>query len=276
MSDVEIEYITQDGVGEINVSQYPSGEPLIPWGTWNNPVLRVLLRPRTMQTFLAAMWWIDALVERGYNTPELILPFVPGARQDRLNESGDYLFTIKSVAKMLNERNFPQVIVLDPHSEVTPALIDRCRIVTAAQCLGLLTLPDPYAAVISPDAGAEKRAGTIARYLGVPLIHAWKTRDVSDGKITGFGIEPNYFGPQDQVLVVDDICDGGGTFIGLAENIHAEADLWVTHGLFSKGVEELDRFYMRMICTDSIIATRPGVTVLPVCQRLLTLGEESL
>ena len=41
-------------------------------------------------------------------------------------------------------------------------------------------------------------------------------------------------------LIVDDICDGGGTFVGSAKLlIEAGADrvdLYVTHGIFSKGI----------------------------------------
>ena len=42
-------------------------------------------------------------------------------------------------------------------------------------------------------------------------------------------------------LIVDDICDGGGTFSGIAQVLRANGAekiyLCVTHGIFSKGIE---------------------------------------
>jgi ribose-phosphate pyrophosphokinase len=259
---------------ELPVHAYPDGMPLIYFTEANQRIDRVLLRPKSMASFVAAMFWFDARAARGHAPPELILPCVPGARQDRLNSSGDYLFTVHSVAKMINDRHFPSVTVLDPHSEVTPALIDRCKVIHAAD---LIHPPlGKYAAIASPDAGAEKRAAAVAKRLRLPLLHAWKTRDVNDGKITGFGMELAQLPPGSLVLVVDDLCDGGGTFIGLADVLDAaglKAHLWVTHGLFTKGTSELrQRYAGHVYCSDSVIADRPSVFVQPICEKLLTQG----
>ncbi len=265
----------------VALASYPDGMPLAqccPKG-----VSSMLLRPRSLASFMAALFWVDALVDRGNPVPGLILPFVPGARQDRLNDSGDCLFTVKSVAKEINARNFPRVTIVDPHSEVAPALIERCSVIHAADCI--VVPPGKYAAVISPDAGAEKRAGAVARKLGVPLIHAWKARNVSSGAIDGFGydsvavscLSDDGRSRMRRLLIVDDICDGGGTFVGLAEAIkrgseNVDLHLWTTHGIFSKGVDPLRAHYSHIYCTDSILADRPGVIEIPVCKNLFEKG----
>ena len=45
------------------------------------------------------------------------------------------------------------------------------------------------------------------------------------------------------MLIVDDLCDAGGTFIGSAQVLRdagaRSVSLYVTHGVFSKGVENL-------------------------------------
>jgi ribose-phosphate pyrophosphokinase len=265
----------------VSVSCYPGGEPLVVF-PHSGDVERVLLRPASMLSFVAAMFWVDALVERGHQVPELVLPFVPGARQDRLNPAGDYLFTAKSVAKMINARNFSRVTVVDPHSEVTPALIDRCHVIHVAD---LFPTRSRYDAVISPDAGAEKRALGVAKLLGVPLVHAWKTRNVKNGGINGSGIESSNIGPGRHALVVDDICDGGATFVGLGEVLKESAwtaDLFVTHGVFSMGVSHLQALYGSITCTDSVIGpwAAPAaigkplqVEVIEVCRQLLEGGN---
>jgi ribose-phosphate pyrophosphokinase len=269
----EILFVGKNGaVGAVEVSEYPDGLPLVSFNREDYPV-SVLLRPQSLTSFMACMFWIDALHERGYMVPALTLPFVPGARQDRLSKEGDYLFTAKSISELINARGFPWVTVLDPHSEVTPALIDRCQVVSAADCMN--PPPGKYAAVVSPDAGAEKRAGAVARKLGVPLLHAWKTRDVSTGAIAGFGMEPPKWSsvpPGSLVLVVDDICDGGGTFIGLAavlDSLGLKAHLWVTHGIFSKGTAELLARFGHVYCTDSVAGPRDGIIEIETCKKFL-------
>jgi len=271
-------YLTPSGaVVDVDLSRYPSGEPLMEKPRdW--PV-RILVRTKTTERLMTALFWVDAMAERGWAVPELLLPYVPGARQDRVNDEGDFLFTAKSIAKEINARHFPRVIVVDPHSEVTPALIDRCHVVHADACVK--PPAGKYAAVIAPDGGAEKRAGRVARKLGLPLFHAWKTRNVADGKISGFGVEHLALPGGSRVLLVDDICDGGGTFLGLSEAITTQTaqsgprvkrDLYVTHGLFTLGMDKLLAHFDHVYCTDSVAADRPGVIEVAVCERLLKEG----
>lgn len=295
MSEIRVAYSELD-VQDLDASTYPDGLPLVPW-PWPgvlsfeaNTVKRLLVRPSSVRTLMTALWFVDAIVERGVKPPELILPCIPGARQDRLNPEGDYLFTLKSVAREINLRQFPKVTVLDPHSDVGPALIERCEVITVATMLradiplGSLALSD-YGGVVSPDAGAEKRAGKVATLIRKPLLHAWKTRNVKTGEITGFGIE-NLFEAGirqgSRVLVVDDICDGGGTFIGLAELLTRSgiaADLWTTHGYYTHGTDRLrDAGYRRLFTTDSVLHESSSPTyrtaaVLPICDHLLRKGH---
>lgn len=276
-------------VQTVRLAAYPGGEPLVEFPR-GSVVDRVLVRPASMLAFTSAMFWIDALVERGHRVPELVLPFFPGARQDRLTREGDFLFTAKSVAKMVNARNFPRVIVVDPHSDVVPALVDRCKVITladvVASCLGgTPSAPSQrYGAVIAPDGGAEKRALGVAKLLGVPLLHAWKRRDVATGALSGFGLEQVSPGLA-PVLVVDDICDGGGTFVGLADLlalVGIKADLLVTHGIFSQGLSHLAAKFGAVTCTDTVLGPwrrhvdspkQPGPQVLSICEDLLVKGE---
>jgi ribose-phosphate pyrophosphokinase len=266
----------------ITIEEYPDTMPLIRHDeTMSIHVGKFLLRPNNLAEFVATMFWFDAFSERGGGLVDLVLPYVPGARQDRLNPTGDYLFTLKSVARMLNDRSFQSVTILDPHSDVAAGLIDRCRVVTPADIM--TRVPDgKYGAVISPDAGAEKRASAVARKLGVPMIHAWKTRNVATGEISGFGID-SFVSAASSVgkpmLIVDDICDGGGTFIGLADEIArhtvtgTDLHLYTTHGLYSRGTRELSKRFSHLYCTDSIIDPEiehspANVIVLNVCETL--------
>ena len=66
------------------------------------------------------------------------------------------------------------------------------------------------------------------------------------------------------MLIVDDLCDAGGTFIGSAQVLRdagaRSVSLYVTHGLFSKGVGNLleqgiDRIYTTSSLARTDIAT---------------------
>lgn len=257
--------------------RYPAGEPRV--APCKIP-RDILLRPRTVETLMTVLWWVDALRERRYRLGTLYLPCVPGARQDRLTPQGDQLFTLKSVAREINLRRFDRVVVLDPHSEVTPALIERCEVVTAKGICGQWATHPHWDGVIAPDGGAVKRAAGVADLLQVPLYHGWKCRDVKTGTLSGFGIQPlsmpDRSTTRPRYLMVDDLCDGGGTFIGLAQSIRAQLhpivprlDLYVTHGFFTKGTCELRREFDRIITTDSVVSEKDGVEVIEVCRRLI-------
>src|ERR1022692_2601070 len=112
MRGEEIAYVASNGSTEfyeseikfVEVTSYPNGDPLVT-DIPTKMIKRVLLRPRSMLGFTGGIFWIESMIERGLIYPEdfdLILPFVPGSRQDRIGEKGDALFTIRSVARMIN------------------------------------------------------------------------------------------------------------------------------------------------------------------------------
>lgn len=247
----------------LEIGMYPDGMPIITRDY--DSVYEILLRPYSLHTFTTTMFWVDALRARGDRKITLKLPLVPGSRQDRLNIEGDQLFTLKSVAEMINQRNFDRVVIHDPHSDVTPALINNVQIYRAVDIIGQLRFRNmgPYNGVIAPDAGAAKRAGDVATKFGVPLYQAWKRRDIATGKLNGFGCELLKSG---RYLIVDDICDGGGTFNGLYDHINSSParyviDLYVTHGIFSQGTTELKKRFDNIYTTDSTLYNKEGCTV---------------
>lgn len=263
----------------LDFGHYPAGEPFlkgIPYFCENDYDL--LVRTADIGVLNEALMFVDAVRWRhGDAKVNLHLPHFPGARQDRLNTEGDMLFTARSVAEMINRRDFQEVWVVDPHSDVVPALVDNIRVVSALDCIKQSMghprhgTPDhvSFSGVIAPDGGAEKRALKVATWLGVPLFQAWKTRDIETGKISGFGCEdiPPLRNPY---LVVDDLCDGGGTFLGLAGVVDegVTLDLYVTHGLFTKGVDSLHGAFDRIFTTDSTTTVPDDVFCIDVAANM--------
>ncbi|MVO09689.1 ribose-phosphate diphosphokinase [Flavobacterium sp. TP390] len=189
---------------------------------------------------------IDALRRIGVKTIKAIIPYFPAARQDRVMIPGEPL-SVKVYADIINALQLDEIQVLDPHSEVTPALLNNCAVIPnyyfveeVIQKIGNEVL------LISPDGGALKKIYKVSEYLGgVEVVECSKSRDVKTGKLSGFKVYSDDLEGKD-CLIVDDICDGGGTFIGLAEELKnknaGNLYLAVSHGIFNKGFESLSVF----------------------------------
>lgn len=161
------------------------------------------------------------------------IPYLPGARDDH----GLY-FGAGVYADLINRVGCDDVICFDPHSSTMPNMIDSCRTVHAAPLIAeaLKAQGIDVSGVLIPDAGAVDRSTRIANLLGVPTYQASKHRDPATGRLSHFECEP--LPDEGVMLVADDICDGGGTFKGLAAAAGIGRDrlvLWVSYGVFSVG-----------------------------------------
>ncbi len=197
---------------------------------------------------------IDALKRMGAKV-EVFVPYFPAARQDRLMVPGEPL-SVKVVANILNGMKVESVTVFDPHSEVTPAVLDHCNVVSnhnfvkevAQRINGPLLL-------ISPDGGALKKVGKLAEYLqDYEVVECSKVRDVKTGKLRDFKVYADDLNGMD-CLIVDDICDGGGTFKGIATSLKkknaGKLYMAVSHAIFSRGVDHLVEDFEQLFITDS-------------------------
>jgi ribose-phosphate pyrophosphokinase len=183
----------------------------------------------------------------------LIMPYIPYSRMDRAEEQR--LFTLKSFTKIINSLNFATVTVWEPHSDVSPALINRVRIINKSSYLATLvlrkeiegiTFPNRCSVLSSlsnvlstslyisesekekgkekgiyfvfPDAGAEKRYSKQIKYPNV--LTCSKTRDFETGEIKKLEVN-GYERAQDcrVAIIVDDLASKGGTFVFTASQL---------------------------------------------------------
>lgn len=179
------------------------------------------------------------------------LPYIPYARQDRVCAPGDS-FSLKLFANLINAQGYDKVYVTDAHSTVATALLENVVerpqssfAVGLASRLGILGLAN-YKYIVAPDAGASKKAVDFAKTYNlmthVDVVQALKVRDPATGAITKTTVLKDDF-VEDDVLIVDDICDGGRTFTELARALKdrgaGRIGLFVTHGIFSRGLDPL-------------------------------------
>ncbi|GBG14843.1 ribose-phosphate pyrophosphokinase [Novimethylophilus kurashikiensis] len=183
----------------------------------------------------------------------LEMPYVPYARQDRVCNPGESL-SARVFCDLINAQNYEYVRITDPHSDVVGALLDRVVIQDASELVQRVLLTNTAVfgngvTFLAPDAGARKRVLSIARKVGVTdVVFADKVRNTVTGEITGTSFPE--VSTDKPILVIDDICDGGRTFLELAKAAQEVGDyelhLYVTHGIFSRGLSELRKHYCRI------------------------------
>lgn len=185
----------------------------------------------------------------------LDLPYIPYARQDRVCNAGEAL-SIKVFGRLINSLKYDIVQVVDPHSAVSLACIDNVCVRDQFDIFKKIKLSFSNITIVAPDQGATKKCEEFAKKVGAAgVITCSKTRNLADGKITGMTVD----GPDDMsnlnLLVLDDICDGGRTFIELAMLLESRnpktLELAVTHGIFSKGTDIVTNMYDHVYTTDS-------------------------
>ena len=93
----------------------------------------------------------------GYRV-NLFMPYIPNARMDRVKSTED-VFTLKYFAECINSLGFDSVTVLDPHSSVSEALIERIRIVHPDKYIhdAIARIGKGNLLMFYPDKGAMKR-----------------------------------------------------------------------------------------------------------------------
>lgn len=202
----------------------------------------------TSESLIQAIVACDALYNSALEV-SLFLPYLPGARQDR-----GYPLTAGVYATIINTGAFKRVICVDPHSYVMPGFIERLVIIDPVDVVpDSLFEGDGTFSVISPDKGARVRAGSIAEKYGLPLVIADKVRDPNNNfRISGYSCDEI---TTDYAVVIDDICDGGGTFLALAGELGMDKDklrLWTTHGIYAKGIDIINKNYGMVGCTNSL------------------------
>jgi ribose-phosphate pyrophosphokinase len=168
----------------------------------------------------------------------LTIYYLPYARQDK-DVDNEATFGLHTFAKLLNSLNFNQVGILDPHSKIALDLINNSEAMYPGGDIAAIFSDKRIDYVCYPDAGAKEK---YENKYHLPSVYANKLRD----PLTGDILELELIGldePGKRVLIVDDICDGGATFVRLAKALKEKGasyvGLYVSYALMTKGDELL-------------------------------------
>lgn len=219
---------------------------------------------------------------------DLEIPYFPYARQDRICAMGQ-AFSLELMTKLLNinTEQFPQqrksIKVWDAHSCVTEKLLNQNThffeienvqpseiILQNSKLQEILIAQDTV--LICPDAGAKQRTKMIAKVINslrdheIEMVYCEKKRDAVTGKIQNAQVNATDLTGKTAVIT-DDICDGGATFIGIAQELKKlncqHVILYVTHGIFSKGMQVFEGLVDKIFTTTSFPQTEhPNLNVI--------------
>lgn len=163
----------------------------------------------------------------------LKMPYIPNARMDRV-KSQEEVFTLKTFCELINNVGFNKVTVLDAHSNVSLALIDRVEqmnIKAVIQKAAVAKLPKDVI-LYFPDEGSQKRY--VDLFPEYRYVCGMKKRDWATGQIKGLDIIDNGIKLKGKtILMIDDIVSYGGSLyysaLKLKELGVAEVYAYATH-----------------------------------------------
>jgi len=276
------------------ISRFPDGQQSLRliedgYNTFNslkNAAIKIKSRLNNFQDLEIIICATQALREVGVNDISLYIPYCVGARSDRKFSEGGINYVKTVIAPIINSQGYSSVTILDPHSDVLEACINNFKKINNFNLVNFSLkeilledwrktsddigfegwykydwLKNPDIVLVSPDAGAYKKIFDVAENFRIKSIAtAVKVRDLETGKILRTEV-PNLpistTGKEFRYVIIDDICDGGRTFIELAKAIKAsrptaEIYLVVTHGIFSAGYAELGKYFNGIYCTNSV------------------------
>lgn len=213
---------------EILFEKFPNGETkLLHKGVFDH--LRhlgsntVLFKYEDDSDLIKLMFVKDYLDSLNYGFADLLITYMPYSRMDRSENYSP--FTLKYVANFINSLKFNRVTVIEPHSDVTTALLDGVQadyinfdLIERVKKEVLFNDEKDY--IIFPDAGASKR---YSKMKAQNTLFCNKVRDFETGDIKGLelvGDTSKAYGRT--AIIVDDLSSYGGTFIHTADRLREE------------------------------------------------------
>lgn len=223
------------------------------------------------EEMISLLYIVKHLKSRGFEHIDLVMPYIPNARQDRIKTNED-VFTLKYFAEFINWLKFDNVIVFDPHSSVSEALINDITIVRPKGLIkqAISKISDPELLMFYPDEGAMKR---YSEMINAPYAFGIKKRDWETGKILGLDVAGSTEMINGKnVLIVDDICSKGGTFLHSARKLKElgakDIYLYVTHceNTIFEGELLTSGLIKRIFTTNSIfVGHDDNIEVMTIC-----------
>lgn len=237
-----------------NIFEFPDGESQILLDEFSHKEDYIDVKCRiTNAEELFIVCQICDILDRHEMCYTLSIYYLMGMRMDRVM-SFNRPFTLKVIMNILWQYNISSIRILEPHSDAYARFNPRAEQIFIGTT-GMPTNWEDYQ-IVYPDEGASERY-SFHYNMNLPVIQCSKERDINTGKITSINID----NPQDikdkPLLIVDDLCDGGGTFCGIAKAFEKlgidknRLNLSVIHMVNAKGIANLSKQFNHVWITNS-------------------------
>lgn len=234
-----------------SISRFPDGEVQVTLGEFKRKESILVLCRITNAEELFIISQVINILDRHGVVYDINIYYLMGMRMDRVMDF-NRPFTLEIVIDILSNSKAENIRVLEPHS-------------TRFESLGgerFSNLEDPFLIglkkglfithqIVLPDAGAKARYQTDSA-----TVLCSKIREEATGKLLKFQVDNPSSIHGNSLLIMDDLCDGGGTFCGIAEELkkyvpEAEIDIFVTHMVNPRGIDTLSLNFKRVYFTNS-------------------------
>lgn len=200
---------------------------------------------------------LKTLLDKRSIPATLLMKYLPYGRQDK-DVSNETTFGLVTFSNLLNSLKFTEVIAIDPHSQAPYELIKNFTSIQPYTAVELATQMTETTTYCYPDKGAVSKYTKLFHH---PYVYGDKVRNQSTGVIESMKLVGQVKG--DNVLIVDDLCDAGGTFCWMASLLYEagakDVNLYVSHGIFSKGLKPLrDAKINRIFTKDGEVSDYQG------------------
>ena len=259
-----IELWSPQGCLNVTYSQFPGGEEYVKiediCAIKNNAVFTITVLAADSKTIIQSIMLADAI--KIINPSAKVIgsfPYIPYGRQDRACLAGES-FSLKVFEEIIKLR-FDSIQSYDMHSKISETMFTKANMPNNYISFkgGVISEPKPLQYLIpgnslfvAPDLGATERANSLS---GSKVAVISKTRTGSDITQTADKSSTDLISNASNIVIADDICDGGGTFLSAAKlisSINPKAKLYlvISHGIFSKGTKILLDKYENVIVID--------------------------
>ena len=222
---------------------------------------------------------VDALTRASAKRITAVIPYFGYARQDRKTD-GRTPISAKLVANLISTAGADRVLTMDLHAGQIQGFFD----VPTDNLIAAPVIEDDIRVryngddlmIVSPDVGGVVRARSLANRLGVDLAIVDKRREKA-----GVSEVMNIIGDVEgrRCVMVDDICDSGGTLCNAAKALKdkgaVSVSAYVTHGVLSnEAVKRVEKSVLDEIVICDTIRPREedlkskALRVLPVAPLL--------
>lgn len=235
------------------ISRFPDGEVQISLGEFSRKdQVCVKCRITNAEELFIVTQVLDIL-DRHDVYYDVDIFYLMGMRMDRVMDF-NRPFTLKVIVKMLSNSNAENIAVLEPHSDVIYdyRLGNKFRALYSEELIRPEKCETNYQLVL-PDAGAVERYGDFSGN----CITCSKVRDLATGKILEIKVNNPEKIRNQPLMIMDDLCDGGGTFCGIAEALRKlgvtkeRLNISVIHMVNPKGIENLSKNFNHVWITNS-------------------------